>query len=524
MKINRTYCKIKVLFVFFALLISTLSCNTGVEEDVLFTGDEYQNLMQYIDANVDFASFNKIVNSGKMTDVLSAYNSNGGTDYTLFLPTNEAVTKFITESDRYASLDALVQDAEYCAEIVRYHLVNGRIPSNEFPNGALADKTISNYYLTIFFREENDIVNYSVNDESEVLTTDITLNNGTIHTIDKMLTPVVFTSYEWVEQSSNFTIFSELLNKCGLADTLNAFELDELGREIYNEYTLLAESDERYAANGILSFDDLVSAIDASTSEDFTSTANPVNKYARYHILERSVFLDEFATAVYNTYGDLPVSVDLDDILKINSGTMVFDTIINSGDTVLINYLQVNEEESNIVTRSGAIHQLDHLLYPFLPGRKNITYQFYEEPVINALRDVEGEHSISDEDLEYISLIGTRGLTYIKSPTDIEGCSNNDYVEVVGDLNYSFVTPKILAGRYTLKLVMDRGNSNYASIQTLVDDKKTGVVIDLTKDNRTFRTFTLGTVEFSEFSSHTVKLRTVIPGYILIDRIIFEPI
>ena len=55
---------------------------------------------------------------------------------------------------------------------------------------------------------------------------DIVLDNGTIHTIEKMLTPVVFTSYEWVSQANDFTIFSELLTECGLADTLNAFDLD----------------------------------------------------------------------------------------------------------------------------------------------------------------------------------------------------------------------------------------------------------------------------------------------------------
>lgn len=526
MKMNRKHFNTKIIFVLFALFISFLSCSKGDEEEVLFTGDTYQNMMQYIDANPDFGSFNRIVNSGNMTDALSAYNSNGGIDYTLFLPTNEAVTKFINESNRYSDLDALAEDAAYCTEIVRYHLVNGRIPSNEFPNGALSNKTISNYFLTIFFREENDSVSFSVNDESKVLTTDIVLANGTMHTIDKMLTPVVFTSYQWVEQSGDFAIFTELLNKCGLADTLNAFELDELGREVYNEYTLFAESDMIYADNGILSLDDLISAIDSSGSagQDLTSSTNATNKYARYHILEKSVFLDEFDTEVYNTYGDFPVSVDLEDILKINKGTMVFDTIINGGDTVIIDYLQVSLEESNIVTRSGAIHQLDHLLFPYLPGRKNVISQFYEEPVINALRDVEGEHLISDDDLEYITLTGTRNLTYIKSPTDIPGCSNADYIQVTGDINFSFKSPEILAGRYTLKIVFDRGSSRYASVQALVDDKKVGVVLDLTNDTQTFRTFTFGTVEFSDYSSHTVKLRTVIPGSLLIDRIIFEPI
>ena len=525
MKIIRQYGSHTVLCGIFALLISLVSCNK-IDDEVLFTGDDYQNMMQYIDENPDYSSFKSIVSSGKMIDALSSYNSNGGIDYTLFLPTNEAVNKFISESERYSSLDALIQDPDYCLEIVRYHLVNGRIPSKDFPNGALANKTISNYFLTIFFREENDAVSYSVNDESKVIITDIELNNGTIHTIDKMLTPVVFTSYEWVEQNNDFTIFTELLTKCGLADTLNAFQLDELDRQVYNEYTLFVESNSLYEANGIMSFDDLVNAIDTtgSAGQDYTSSTNIINKYARYHILEKSVFLDEFDTEVYNTYGDFPISVDLDDILKINTRTMVFDTLISEGDTILVDYLQINTEISNIVTRSGAIHQLDHLLYPFLPGRKTVTYQFYEEQVINALRNVEGEHTITDDDLEYISLVGTKSLLYIKSPTSISGCSNADYVELSGDIEFGFLTPNILAGRYSLKVVLQRGYSYLASVQALVDGKKVGVVLDLTNDSQTFRTFTLGTVEFNDFKSHTVKLKTIIPGDLLIDRIIFEPI
>ena len=125
MKINRKYRNNAVIYVFFALLISLVSCNKGDEADVLFTGDNYQNMMQYIDANTDFASFKQIVLSGNTADVLSSYNSNGGVDYMLFLSTNEVVNKFINESDRYAIFDALIQDVAYCAEIVRYHFVNG---------------------------------------------------------------------------------------------------------------------------------------------------------------------------------------------------------------------------------------------------------------------------------------------------------------------------------------------------------------------------------------------------------------
>ncbi len=535
MKINRNYSKIKVLHILLVLFIGFSSCEDELKKDVLFVGDSYENIMHYIDANPNYASFSKIVKSAKMTDVLSAYNNNGGDGYTLFLPTNEAVTKYIDESDRYTTLDELLQDAVYAAEIVKYHIVNGRIPSNEFPNGALAKRTISNYFLTIVFREENDAISYAVNDESKILISDIKKDNGTIHTIDKMLTPVVFTSYQWVQQKSNFTIYTELLTKCGLADGLNAFELDELGREVYNEYTLFAESDELYAANGIMSFNDLVNSIvtDGSTNQDFTNPTNLVNRYARYHILEKSVFLDEFATGVYNTYGESPVSLDLDSILKINKGTKIFDVIISKGDTINIDYLQVDLDQSNIVTRSGAIHQLDHILRPFVPSRKKVEYEFYEEPVINALRDIESSFYILDEYFKYISFIGTNYLIYTKSADDIDNCNNNDYIRVAGDVDFSFKTTKILAGRYRLRLVLERGYTYLASVQAYVDDTKVGVVIDATKavgrqgvgfNNIAGTSGVVGTVEFTSFTTHTVKLSTVIPGLMIIDRIIFEPI
>ncbi len=503
-----------------------MSCKKTDEADILFTGNKYQNLKQYIDANADFSSFKKIVEAGKMTDALSSYNSNGGVDFTLFLPTNEAVNKFITGNVTYSSLDALLLDATYCTEIVRYHLVNGRIPSKEFPNGALANKTISNYFLTIFFREVNNAVTYSVNDESKIVTKDIILANGTIHTIDKMLTPVVYTSYQWLGKNNEFSIYSELLTKCGLADTLNAFKLDEQGRELYNEYTLFAESNELYATKNILSFNDLVKSINplGAMDQDFKSPSNPVNKYARYHILEKSVFLDEFKTEVYTTYGDYPISVDLNDTLKFNKGAKILDKVINNKDSVFVNYLLINNDKSNVVTRSGAIHQLNHLLFPYLPGRKSVTYQFYEEPVINALRAVEGEHTILIEGLESISMVGAKSFIYFKSATTISGPLNNDYLRLSGDVSFTFKTPKILAGRYSLGFMFQRGSSNYASIQASVDGKNVGVVLDLSKDTPTFRTFTMGNVDFLDYSTHTVTLRTIIPGTIIIDRIIFEPI
>lgn len=526
MKTSRKTCHITILFATLIVSISIFSCKPQVENDILFTGDKYENIMHYISTNADYSSFVKIVRSGKMADALSSYNNNGGIDYTLFLPTNGAVEKFISENESYNTLDELLQDAGYCSEIVKYHLVNGRIPSTDFPNGALANKTISNYYLTIFFRETDNAITYAVNDESKIMVKDIKLSNGTIHIIDKMLTPVVYTSYQWVEKNSKFSIFSELLSKCGLRDTLNAYELDELGRKVYNEYTLLAESDSLYASNAILSFNDLVTKIYSTgvVDQDFTNKNNLVNKFARYHVIEKSVFLDEFITEVYNTYGESPISVDLDGILKFNTGTKNFDSIVVNNVKTYINYIHIDLEKSNIVTRSGAIHQLNQVLYPFIPSRKAVTFEFYEEPIIKTLSSIEGDHIINSADLKNISLVGLNSFNFINSSAGISGVLNTDYLKMTGSFDFIFKTPKILAGRYTMQLVVKKGDASYASIQTKVDNQNVGLIVDLSDDISVFRVVTLGIVEFWDFNSRIVKLSTIIPGAVLIDRIIFEPI
>jgi len=278
--------------------------------------------------------------------------------------------------------------------------------------------------------------------------------------------------------------------------------------------------------NAILSFNDLTTKIYSTgvVDQDFTNKNNLVNKYARYHVIEKSVFLDEFKTDVYNTYGDSPISVDLEGILKFNTGTKNFDSITTNNVKTYINYIQIDLGKSNIVSRSGAIHQLNQVLYPFIPGRKAVTFEFYEEPIINTLSSIEGDHIINIADLKNISLVGLKSFNFINSSASLSGVLNTDYLKITGNFDFIFKTPKILAGRYTMKLVVNRGDVSYASIQTKVDNQNVGVILNLTDDTSGFKTVTLGTVEFWDFNSRTVKLSTIIPGTVLIDRIIFEPI
>ena len=513
-----------------AMVLVQISCEKE-KEDVLFTGDEYENILQFIDNDLErYSSFRKIIEVGRLADALSSYNSHlGGDGYTLFLPDNVAVERFINENSTYNSLDDVLQDTIFTRELVRYHVLNVEVNAFDFANGALPDKTLSDDFLTIIFVDDGDEIIYSVNNEATVEEINILKSNGIIHQVDKMLTPVVYTGFEWVQVNRNqgYEVFADLLEITGLEDTLNYYYLDELNRKIYNEYTLFAESDELYQANGISNIEDLIAEI-APEDDDYASPDNALNKFARYHVLTSSVFLDEFETAIYNTYGDFPLSADVGLDIRINTGTQVFDTVVSGTDTLLIDYLQIDQDHSNRLTKTGAIHQLDQILFPYSPGRKTEVYQFYEEYQINELRQTEGTTVIRKEDLDVIELFGVDYLTFFKQSSNIPGVNNNDYISISGNFEFTYHTPQILAGPYEVSIVAHRNDRSNAVIQTYIDGQKIGGVLDLTSGSNNTGdfspSFVLGTIEFGDYSGHEFKLRTVVPGRLLLDRIQFRPV
>lgn len=514
------------------MMLAMTSCEEDIGE-VLFTGEEYENILQYIDSNqVKYSSFRRIIEVGRMTDVLSSYNSHiGGNGFTLFLPDNEAVNQFITDNSLFNTLDELLKDTIYTRELVRYHILNVAVLSSDFANGALPDKTLSDDFLTIIFNEdEGGNITFSVNNDSRIEEVNIEKSNGIVHLIDKMLMPVVYTGYEWVQshKDKGYRIFSELLEVTGLSDTMNYYSVNELGLNIYNEYTLFIESDELFLENDIQTLDQLI-AIIGPEDTDYANPNNKVNKFARYHIVSQSIFLDEFETSLYNTYGDFPISVDFESQdLKFNKGTQIFDTLIINEDTVGIDYLQVDLDHSNITTKTGAIHQLDHILFPYLPGRKKEIFEFYEEYQINILRNTEGNTDIRAEELNVIDLFGVDYLTYTKLGIAISGVSNRDYITVNGNFEFTYHMPKILAGLYEVSFMANRANNANAILQVYVDGKKQGSIIDLTSGSSNAAgfvpEFALGSIEFTDYSTHKIVIKTLVPGRMQLDRITFDPV
>jgi len=515
-------------FIFGLILIISwnFSCNEPPEINPGFEDMEQMTIYDYIVENQsEYSSFLSILQKGGIDKTLSAYNPDG-IGYTLFLPDNNAINRFIEDYTQFSSLDDLLNDQEYASVLSRYHVVNMAIDANDFPFGALPEYTLSDDLLTVSFIIETDTAYYKINNQAPVVKENIELSNGFIHLIGESLIPVTFTSYQWLEQHSEFSIFLATINATGLKETIDINVKDETTD--LKPFTLFIEPDSIFNKNNIFSFEDLASLISPDNS-DYTSTLNPLYNFAAYHIVAESYFLDDFVeiSTNYPTYSEVPLHIDgtgLD--IVINKGKEIFDSIIIPPDTTIIDFVGFYYDFSNVLTQSGAIHFINQILKQQSPSRADMTFEFYEESLLNEYRLEDGTYLVEDTSwLDVIKWWGT-DLFFVEAGED-NTAWGDDYLFMDGDFIISYNIPKIVQGKYTAILGAEAYNYANAVVEVYIDGKNTGRLFDLATGGSSSWPFTgieLGTVNFTRYEEHTIEVRSLIPGRFCWDYIRFEPL
>lgn len=523
--------RITIILLLAVAAFSIHSCGPDEYHDPGFEDMINQTVYDYIAENDSlYSKFDTLLKVGNLDKTIDAYNPNGN-GYTCFLPSNDAIDAFIAESDLFSSFDELLNDKEYVAAMVRYHVVNMAIITNDFPYGALPELNLAGQYLTIGFESNEDSSFYKINNIAPVSAKNIEVSNGYIHTITRALEPVTFTTYKWIKQNPEFSIFAAAVDATGFEEILSRVIVRDTISE--SPVTLFVEADSVYHRANIFSLDDLVEKVSPDNS-DYTSEYNPLYNFVGYHILNGSIFLSDFEekTTNYSTFGDNPINVNgrlLD--LAINKGKEIFDTIISeTNDTTYLDYITFYYDYCNVLTQSGAIHFINQVMMPKQASKAELNFEFYEEPLFSQYREEGGEFLIEDHDmLSTISWTGGNDqLLFVKSEDESNTAWNKDYIVIDGDFSISYTLPRIVAGDYILTLrahAYDRDNN--ALVEVFFDGVKIGGLLDLTtggSSSNPYVEFELGTVSLLSYESHVVTVRSLIPGVFNWDLVRFEPI
>ena len=499
-------------------------CSTCEHRDIDMSLDLFEEptIFDYLVENQgEYSGFLRILEAGKLDRTLSGYNPNGD-DYTLFLPGNEAVTEFL-QTGGYTSIEELLDDSAYVSLLGRYHVLNSGIRTDEFPFGIISEPTLSGDYLSLNAYVGPDASYYLINNQAPVKRTNIELSNGYIHTIDKLLVPFTFTTYDWlVTNSDEYSIYMEAMELTGLQAAFNTIILDKLKGS--DAVTLLVEADSVFSRHGIHSIGDLVDAISPDDT-DYTSGDNPLNLFVAYHLLKGKYLLSDFegVDANYDNHADVPVNIsgldrfdhEIDPVINKDRG--VIDTLFNEGDTILIKYVGFYYEESNIITASGPVHLIDNMLSVLTPIPATYTFQFLEESLIYEYSFEPGTYLIEDTaSMIRLKWWGT-DLTYFKSSDEDEPASNGDYIMVNGDFVISYRLPPIVPGNYRAVIRVRASDQDNAVIQCSIDGKLIEIHNDIEATITRYGSYPYGPIRtgkltFSTYSEHTITISSLVAG------------
>lgn len=358
-KIKPNYCGIqisKTASIVLYLMISTFlltSCDLDGNNSG-WVGDEPLSISQYIEKNKkEYSKFYSLLDKSKMLNTLYAYNPYGE-DYTLFVPTDEAIDQFISNNNVYHSFEELLADTAFIRKLTRYHTVSKRLHTDEFPDGALYDLTLTGERLvTGFYAEENKQV-IKVNNTAPIIDANLEMTNGFIHVISGVLQQPVLTGYDWLQQQNGYSILAQAIKLSGVKSRL-----------YWKKYTLLAEHDSIYRRNGINNVNDLINRI-STPGMSISDKNNTFYLFAAYHFFNGIYYLNDFDWGLehYNTLANkyLPINVGAE--IKINQGIDNYGySISNKGDTTIIDYIRPFWGHSNKLTTTGPVHSISEILF-----------------------------------------------------------------------------------------------------------------------------------------------------------------
>ncbi len=140
--------------------------------------EDLPDIVETLQAN---AQFSVLVEAMVAADLIAVFGVEG--PITLFAPTNDAFASLLAE--RGLDKEALLADQPLLAQVLTYHLVNGRLLRAGIPTGAPVTTRQGGTFTVDGALRITD----ARGRVSNIADTDVITGNGVIHVIDRVLLP-----------------------------------------------------------------------------------------------------------------------------------------------------------------------------------------------------------------------------------------------------------------------------------------------------------------------------------------------
>ena len=306
----------KRIFYILIVALSIFSCTDEIDKSNRYTfiGETVADFM--LNRSEKYSHMITLLKRANLFGLLATYGQ-----YTLFLPDNEGVERYIREQDSIYQISKDTHKEKWTGitspyfedlsdsmanVIARNHLVEGYYRTVTFEDGALPCWNFYDRYLGISYEGTSKGYHIKVNNSAAIVSGDNSVENGVVHIVDKIVEETNNFLPEQIGEYKFFTLFNAALEATCFCDSLQLFIDDnfipldesiirasETPQKKYYKYTGFIEPDEVFYENGIYTLKDLKAFAEKWYGKEDrnnpTSPRNALYKFVAYHFVEREL-------------------------------------------------------------------------------------------------------------------------------------------------------------------------------------------------------------------------------------------
>ena len=538
MKKNRLINRISM-----ALLLFCMVFYACIDDKVVDFKKDGVEITAYLQDN-DLYNYSEFLKWMEVVGVDRTLNARG--NYTCFIPTNEAVMQYYKEKE----ITFEQMEKENIEEIVYTHIImlenptSDPIESKYFPNGTIGYPNMRGRFLQITFDAAGFMF---VNQTAKILHPDQGRNspyfitNGVVHTIDRVLEPTRSYIAGLIENHTDrFSLFISALNLTGLIDSMEISANEEYEKKrksgeipprikslstFCNEtgyqtpgaggtlntpiacaigFTVLMESDETLRKANINSIEDLQRYAEEymapkipDASGDITHRDNSLNRFIAYHIINKTMDINDFIPAVWEQY--YLSGTNLMDYVETMSpyGLMeiqrdIQGPVVNKRkDGTAVRVLRIPD---NNTAENGIIHEIDRILVYDEGVEGDVLNKRIRMDVTSLLPEMQTNRLTGNSRYDNKNgLVFPKGyfknFIPLSEGTQIQygGAMPSGWADlhldeflIAGKYDVKLRIPTLPAGNYEIRLGYS-ANSMRGVLQIYLDGEPLGIPLDMTK-------------------------------------------
>ena len=304
----------RILYIL-AIALSFLACTDEIDKSnrFTFTGETMADFL--LNRSEKYSHFITLLKRAELFSLLQTYGQ-----YTLFLPDNQSIEKFVQEKDSiyWATKEGitpvwtgitspLVEDlSDSMANVIaRNHLIERNYHTAEFGEGAIGKWNFNDRIITINYKVTEEHFYIMLNNSSAIISGDNDVENGVVHLIDRPIDYIRSSITAQIAKYDFFSLFTAAISLTGFSDAVSqavdyTFEKPDIDSDVpdkkYIKFTAFVEPDEVFHKYGIYTLEDLIAFAEKwYGTEDkgkYRSPKNALYKFVAYHFLNGEITYD----------------------------------------------------------------------------------------------------------------------------------------------------------------------------------------------------------------------------------------